>query len=305
MVDLSVQIGGVRFKNPIFVAAGTFGYGTELKDELPIYRLGAIVTKSLTLEPLKGNPPPRIWETPCGLLNSIGLENIGVERFLEEKLPELKEIGAPIVVSIAGTDEYEYERLAEVLDGYKEISSLEVNVSCPNVKKGGIEIGRNPRMLRGLVKKIKGRTKKPLWVKITPNFVDVIEEARAAIDGGADALTASNTFLGMAIDVEKREFRLNTKSGGLSGPAIHPMSLYIVYLLAQNFSVPIIASGGASDIESTLDFVFVGARAVQIGTASFSNPRAPLDILQGIEDFMGKNGISSLEEIRGLMLRKD
>jgi len=281
------------------VASGTFGYGTELKDELPIQKLGAIVTKGLTLEPLKGNPPPRIWETPCGLLNSIGLENIGVKRFIDEKLPELREIGVPIVVNVAGSDLKEYLEIVELLNDYREISSLELNVSCPNVKRGGMEFGRDPKTLRVLVEEVRKKTKKPLWVKLTPNFVDILEEAKAAIDGGADALTASNTYLGMAVDIEKREFRLKSRTGGLSGPAIHPIALYVVYLLARHFPVPIIASGGAFDVETTLDFILVGASAVQIGTASFSNPMAAFEILEGIEDYLKKRRIRSLDELRG------
>jgi dihydroorotate dehydrogenase (NAD+) catalytic subunit len=300
-VDLSVEIGGVKFENPIFVASGTFGYGNELLGKVNVERLGAIVTKGITVEPREGNPPPRLTETPCGLLNSIGLENVGLNAFLEEKLPRLAEIGIPIVVNIEGSTIEEYETLAERLDRESSVTALELNVSCPNVERGGIEFGKNPKVLEELVFRVKRRIKKPVWVKLTPNWVDVVEEGLAAQRGGADAVTAINTLYGMAVDVRSRRFKLFTKSGGLSGPAIHPVALYTVYSLVDVLEIPVIGCGGIHDADSALSFIMVGAHAVQVGTASFLNPTVSIQIVEGIKKYLIEEGFGSLEEIRGIL----
>ncbi len=301
MPDLSIDIGGAHFKNPIFVASGTFGYGIELKNEIPVEKLGAIVTKGITSTPRTGYPPPRICETPSGLLNSIGLENVGVNRFKREILPELKDIGVPIVVNVAGSSIPDYVNVVESLEKEEGICAYEINVSCPNIEEGGIQFGSDLNLLKKLMTSLKNVSKRPLWVKITPNFVDILSVAKLLEELGVDAITASNTFIATAVDVNKMKFRLSTRLGGLSGPAIHPIALYIVGLLSKNTSIPIIASGGAYDLNSTLDFILLGAHAVEIGTASFTNPMISIEILESLREFLKNRRIGSIQEIRGIL----
>ncbi len=301
MVDLSVEISGIKFKNPVFVASGTFGYGIELADTLPIDQLGAIVTKGLTINPRVGNPPQRIVETPCGLINSIGLENIGIKEFVKTKLKKLKDLDTKIIVNISGDSEDDYFEAVEIANSSDGIDVIELNVSCPNVERGGMEFGRNPRMLEDLVSGVRKRTQKPLWVKITPNFVDIVEEARAAVNGGADAITAINTLLGMHIDVKNKKFTIPRKFGGLSGPAIRPIALYVVWKLIQSVDIPVIAIGGIDSLDAALQFFFVGARAIQIGTANFIDPRTPFKIINELTDYLGRNGHNSIAEITGIL----
>ncbi len=301
MADLSIEIAGVKFKNPVLTASGTFGYGTELKDSLPLEKLGGIVSKGLTIKPKVGNPPQRLIETPCGLINSIGLENMGIREFVKTKLPELKELGVRVIANISGDTEAEYLEAVEIADDAEGIDAIELNVSCPNVEKGGMEFGRNPGMLEQLVSGVRKKTRKPLWVKITPNFVDIEEEARAAINGGADAISAVNTLLGMHVNVREKRFSISRKFGGLSGPAIRPVALYIVWKLVQTVDVPVIAIGGIDSLDAALQFLFVGARAVQIGTANFVDPRVPFKIVDGLNKYLDKEGFHSISEIIGVL----
>ncbi len=301
MADLSVEITGIRFKNPIFVASGTFGYGLELKDSIPVDKIGAIVTKGLTINPKIGNPPPRLVETPCGLINSIGLENIGIREFVEKKLPDLKKLGVRIVANISGDSEWDYFEAVEIADDADGIDAIELNVSCPNVEKGGMEFGRNVKMLEELVSGVRRRTGKPLWVKITPNFVDIVDEARAAVNGGADAISAINTLLGMHVDVQKKSFTIKRKFGGLSGPAIRPIALYVVWKLVNSIDVPVIGIGGIDSLDAALQFFMVGARAVQIGTANFVDPLTSIKIVSELNDYLDKNGYGSIQNIVGIL----
>jgi len=301
LADLTVEISGVQFRNPVFVASGTFGYGLKLKDTLPVGSLGAIVTKGLTIRPKEGNPPQRLIETPCGLINSIGLENIGIKEFIKAKLPELKKLSTKIIVNISGDSERDYFEAVEIADSTDGIDIIELNVSCPNVEKGGMEFGRNPKMLEKLVRGVRERTRKPLWVKITPNFVDIVEEAQAAVSGGADAITAINTLLGMHVDVENKKFTIPRKFGGFSGPAIRPVALYIVWKLVQSVDVPVVAIGGIDSLNAALQFFFVGASAVQIGTANFIDPRTPFKIIEELGEYLEINGHEKISEIIGVL----
>lgn len=301
MADLSIEIAGVEFKNPVFVASGTFGYGLELIDTLPVGSLGAIVTKGLTINPKEGNPPQRLVETPCGLINSIGLENIGIIEFIKSKLPDLRKLGTKIIVNISGDSERDYFEAVEIADGTEGIDVIELNVSCPNVEKGGMEFGRNPQMLENLVSGVRERTRKSLWVKITPNFVDIVEEARAAVNGGADAISAINTLLGMHVDVRSGKFTIHRKFGGLSGPAIRPVALYVVWKLVQSVEVPVIAIGGIDSLDAALQFLFVGAKAIQIGTANFVDPRTPFRIIKELKEYLESNEYQSISEITGIL----
>ncbi len=301
MADLSVEIAGIRFRNPIFVASGTFGYGLELIDSVQVENIGAIVTKGLTINPKVGNPPPRLVETPCGLINSIGLENIGIRDFVKDKLPRLKELGVHVVVNISGDSERDYFDAVEIADDAEGIDAIELNVSCPNVEKGGMEFGRNPLMLEKLVEGVRRRTKKPLWVKITPNFVDIVEEAKAAVNGGADVISAINTLLGMHVDIHNKSFTIPRKFGGLSGPAIRPFALYVVWQLVKSVDVPVVGIGGIDSVDAAIQFLMVGARAVQIGTANFIDPGISVKIASELGEYLDRHGYRSVENIIGIL----
>jgi len=297
VVDLSVRIASLTLKNPVLVASGTFGLGDELRQILPLSELGGIVTKGLTLEPRAGNPPPRLKETPSGLLNSVGLENIGLEAFLKEKLPALGELDVPIIVNVAGFSISEYEKMVEVLGDTPGVAALEVNLSCPNVESGGMTMGQDPKVVYELTESLRKRTSKPLWVKLTPNFCNILETSKAAQDGGADAVTLINTLLGTAIDVEKRKYILGNRFGGLSGPAIRPFALACVGKAREIISIPIIGVGGITDTESALEFLIAGAACVQVGTANLIDPRTPFRIIEGIRQYLERHGLRSLHEL--------
>jgi dihydroorotate dehydrogenase (NAD+) catalytic subunit len=299
MTRLNIRLGPLSLNNPVLVASGTYGYGDEFIEILPLERLGGIVTKGITLKPKEGNPPPRLHETPCGLLNCIGLENIGFEKFIKEKLPLLEKIGTALVVNVNGETIREFEELVERIDEIPRIDAVEINVSCPNVEKGGIEFGRNIELLESLISSLRSRTKKSLWVKLTPNFVDIVEEAKAAENGGADAVTVMNTLIGTDVDILERRFVLSRPHGGLSGPAILPVALSAVYRVSKSLKIPVIGVGGITDWVSALKFIMVGATAVQVGTANFLNPRTPFEIIDGIEKYMEREGIRDISEIRG------
>ena len=297
--DLSVDIGGLRIKNPVIAASGTFGYGTELS---PFYNpalLGAMVVKGLSLRPIPGNPPPRTAETPCGLLNSIGLANIGIDTFIEEKLPSLDNIRTPIITNIYGQTIEEYGELAKRIENVDRISAIEINISCPNVDKGGMVFGTDPDTAAMVTDQVARNTTKPVIVKLTPNVTDITVIARAVESAGAQALSVTNTFLGMSVDVATRRPKLANIVGGLSGPAIKPMALYLVYKVVAAVSIPVIGVGGIIDYHDALEFLLVGARAIQVGTANFINPRAAIEIVQGLNDFCVRENVSNIVQIIG------
>ena len=298
-VDLSVELGPLRLANPLLTASGTFGYGLEFSHLCDLSALGGIVTKGLSLEPRKGNPPPRICETRGGMLNSIGLQNIGIDRFLAEVLPGLERFPARVVVNLFGTTVDEYVRLAAKVDAAAGVAAVELNVSCPNVRKGGLEFGQDPEVLEGLVRAVRSVTGKPMIVKLSPNATRPADLGRAAKAGGADILSAINTVLGMAIDPVTRRPRLATVRGGLSGPAIKPIALRVVFDVARQVGLPVIGIGGIESVDDVLEFLLAGASAVQIGTALFRDPATPQRLLAGLRDRLAADGIASVRELVG------
>jgi len=284
-------------------ASGTFGYGTEDSHMFDVQKLGAVVCKGTTLEPRDGNPQPRLAETIGGLLNSIGLENIGVNALIKEKAPVWASWRIPVIVNIAGETIDDYAQLANQLDRVAGISGLEVNISCPNIKAGGAEFGANPDSAAKVTAAVRKATSLPVLVKLTPNTSDMAKVAIAVAEAGADALSLINTLKGMAIDITRRRPLLGNIAGGLSGPAIKPVALYMVYEVAGAVDIPIIGCGGIATASDALEFIMAGASAIQVGTASFSNLRTPLDVLEGIEQFMEKEGINNLTELIGVARR--
>jgi dihydroorotate dehydrogenase (NAD+) catalytic subunit len=299
--DLSVTLGPLTFKNPVLTASGTFGYGEEY---LPLFDpglLGGIVVKGLSLKPRVGNPPPRIVETPCGMLNAIGLANIGLEAFLKEKLPPLQKLQTAVIVNIYGHSMGEYGELASALKGVEGITALEVNISCPNVDCGGMAFGTDPEIVFKLTEEVLKESDKPVIVKLSPNVTDIAAVARAAEKAGAHALSLINTLTGMAIDIEKRRPKLANLSGGLSGPAIRPVALYMVYRVVRAVQIPVIGMGGIMDHRDALEFLMAGARAVQVGTANFVDPKATLQIIEGLASFCLDHGITRIEDVIGTL----
>ena len=307
-ISLKVKIGKLQLNNPVMVASGTFGYAEEFKDFIDLKKLGAIVTKTITLKPRMGNPPPRTCETPAGLLNSIGLENPGIERFLQEKLPFLKKTGAPIIVSIASErDTDEFITLARRLDKIKEISAIELNISCPNIKK----VTRSPgHQVTGLisqdakatfevVKAARKVTQKTLITKLSPNVTDITEIAQAAQDAGTNALALINTLMGMSVDVRGRKPKIAMVTAGLSGPAIRPVAVRMVWEVYKKVKIPIIGMGGIMDTQSALEFFIAGASAIAVGTANFINPRTTIEIISGLEKYLARNKIKDIKELIG------
>lgn len=299
-IDLTVDICGVKLKNPVTTASGTFGMGSEFAQFIDLERLGAVTVKTITLEPREGNPPPRIFETASGMLNSIGLQNKGVDEFLKVHLPYFGSLSVPLIVNIAGRTVAEYEELARRLDGAKRIDLLELNISCPNVKEGGIEFGVNARLTEELVRAVAGATSKPLIVKLSPNVTNIVEIAQAAVAGGAGALSLINTLRGLAIDIHTFRSQLGGGFGGLSGPAIRPVALRMVYEVAQAVQVPIIGIGGIETAEHAVEFLLAGASAVAVGTANFHDPCATTDIIDGLEHYLKTKNFSSVTELVGL-----
>ena len=307
-LDLSVQLAprrqpGLLLANPVMTASGTFGYGTEYCHLFDIQRLGAIVCKGTTLTPREGNPQPRLAETASGVLNSIGLQNIGVKALTKEKAPIWAGWSVPVIVNIAGETVADYARLAAELDGVAGISGIEVNISCPNVKAGGAEFGTDPQSAASVTAAVTAATSLPVAVKMTPNTSDTVRIAIAVAEAGADAICLINTLKGMAIDISKRRPLLGNTTGGLSGPAIKPIALAMVYEVAGAVDLPVIGCGGITTGSDAIEFIMAGASAVQVGTASFTNPRAPLDVLEGIERFMTGEGITKITEIIGAARR--
>ena len=296
-IDLRVTIGSLELRNPVMTASGTFGYAREFESFVNLCRLGAVVVKGISLQPRSGNPPPRIVETACGMLNAIGLENVGVDRFISDKMPYLSALGVPVVVNILGDSVEEYRRLAEHLAGVEGIAAIEVNISCPNVKKGGVAFGTDPQMAAAVTATVKERCQVPVIVKLSPNVTDVTVVARAVQEAGADAVSLINTLIGMAIDLKSRRPRLANIIGGLSGPAIKPVALRMVYQVAQVLTIPIIGIGGIATAEDALEFMLAGASAVQIGTANFVNPRASEDVVDGITAYVREQQLGSVRDL--------
>ena len=298
-VDLRVDIGRLTLRNPVMTASGTFGYGGEYAPFVDLDRLGAIVVKGLSLQPSAGNPPPRIVETACGMLNAIGLENIGIEDFVRKRLPFLQRLQTPVIANVYGKTVNEYERLAARIDGVDGIAAIEVNISCPNVRAGGMAFGVDAAVAADLVGAVRRRTAKPVTVKLSPNVTDITAIAKAVVAAGADSVSLINTITGMAIDIRNRRPRLANITGGLSGPAIKPVALRMVWEVARAVDVPVIGVGGIMNAEDALEFLIAGASAVQVGTANFVNPAATEEIIDGLSDYLLKFGMRSIREIIG------
>jgi dihydroorotate dehydrogenase (NAD+) catalytic subunit len=302
LVDLSVRLGKVTFANPVFVASGTFGYGTEVTELADIAQLGAIVTKSITLEPREGNPPPRVVETPSGMLNSIGLANIGVERYLREMVPHYETLSTPVIMNIAGTTHTEYCRILERVESVSSnIVGYEVNISCPNVKRGGMEFGVDPDLTARLTESLRKRTERLLIMKLSPNVTDIAAIAVAAERAGADALSAINTVVGMGIDARTRRTQIATVFGGLSGPAIKPVGLAAVYKVHQAVSIPVIGIGGITSGTDVVEYLLAGATAIQVGTANFRDPGIAGRIVRELSDYCKEEKIDKISSLTGAL----
>lgn len=312
-LDLSVRIGQLVMSNPVGVASGTFGYSEEYDELVHIDALGALYTKAVTLEPRQGNPAPRLVETPMGLINSIGLANPGVERFLQEKLPVLRRRRCAVIVNVAGSTEDEYAEVVERIEDHLAaigprqgercgVDGYEINVSCPNVHRGGMSFGIDPVLIERLTRSLKGRTARPLILKLSPNVTDIADIARAAEAGGADAISCINTVVGMVIDTEKLRPAIARGTGGLSGPAIRPIGVAATYRVSRAVQIPVIGLGGIARADDAIQYLLAGAQAVQIGTALFSNPRTPHEVLEGIIGWMRRHAVQRVRDIR-LMLQ--
>jgi len=299
---LAVAIGRLELKNPVMTASGTFGYGEEYAPFVDLNRLGAVVVKGLSLERRAGNPSPRIMETPAGMLNAVGLQNIGVRDFIAKKLPFLRQYDVPVIANIFGETVDEYRRVAEILNGAAGIRGIEINISCPNVKKGGIAFGACPEAAAEVIRNVRSETDLPLIVKLTPNVTDIKEVAQAAEAGGADALSLINTLTGMSVDIEQRRPHLANITGGLSGPAIRPIALRMVWQVVQAVKIPVIGIGGIVTAGDALEFLIVGARAVEIGTANFIRPAATMEILDGLKEYLIRHRIGNIAELIGSLV---
>ena len=300
MTDIKVKIAGKEFKNPVTVASGTFGSGREYSEFIELSKLGAVTTKGVSSVPWEGNPTPRIAEVYGGMLNAIGLQNPGVDVFIERDLPFLEQQNTGIIVNICGKTIEDYIEVVERLSE-SSVDMFEINISCPNVKEGGIAFGQSPDLVKEITSTLKSRSKKPIIMKLSPNVTDITVMARAAQEAGADAISLINTITGMKIDIHKRKFVLANKTGGMSGPAIKPIALRMVYQAAQVVDIPIIAMGGITTAEDAIEFIMAGASMVSVGTANFYNPYASLEIVEGIEKYLQQNAISNIDEIRGIV----
>ena len=299
--DLRVQLGPLELQNPVLTASGTFGYAKEFAPFVNLNRLGGIIVKGISLEPRLGNPPPRIVETACGMLNAIGLENVGVDRFISEKMPYLRTLTAPLIVNILGDSLDDYRELARRLDEVPGISGIEVNISCPNVKKGGVAFGAVPEMAAAVTAAVRGATKLPVIVKLSPNVTDITVMAKAVEAAGADAVSLINTLIGMAINAETRKPRLANIIGGLSGPAIKPIALRMVWQTARAVQIPVIGIGGIGTAEDAVEFLLAGASAVQVGTANFYDPSATEKIVAGLEEYLQRHGEDRISNLIGAL----
>ena len=300
-LDLSVNIGGLELKNPVMTASGTFGYGEEFADFYDINDLGGILVKGTTLNHREGNPYPRMAETPSGMLNAVGLQNKGVDYFVKHINPGLLGLRTAVLVNVNGSTIEEYVKTAQIVNELDNIPAIELNISCPNVKEGGMAFGVSPKQAEAVVKAVREVYKKTLIVKLSPNVTDIAEIARVAEASGADGVSLINTLLGMAIDAEKQRPILSTITGGLSGPAVKPIALRMVWQVAQAVKIPVIGMGGIMTATDAIEFLLAGATAIQVGTANFVEPTAAIDILHGIEEYMSRHGIESVQEIIGAL----
>ena len=297
-MDLSVTIAGVTLKNPVMVASGTFGSGEEFSEFVDLNKLGAVVTKGVANVPWPGNPTPRIAETPSGMMNAIGLQNPGIDLFMKRDLPFLEKFDTRVVVNVVGKSIPEYcETVERLSDSRADL--LEINISCPNVKEGGIAFGQDPKAVEEITREIKKVAKQPVIMKLSPNVTDITVMAKAAQEGGADGISLINTLTGMKIDVHKRTFAIANKTGGLSGPAIHPIAVRMVYQAAQAVTIPIIGMGGIASAEDAIEMMLAGATAISVGTANFNNPCATMEILKGMQDYMERYNIKDIKELIG------
>lgn len=297
-MNLSVDIAGVTMKNPVTTGSGTFGSGEEFSEFVDLSKLGAVTTKGVANVPWPGNPTPRVAEVYGGMLNAIGLQNPGIDVFVERDVPYLKKAGATIIVNVCGKSEKDYVEVVERLAD-EPVDLLEINVSCPNVKEGGIAFGQDPKALYDITKAVKAKAKQPIIMKLSPNVTDITEMAKAAVDAGSDALSLINTLTGMKIDIERRGFVLANKTGGMSGPAIKPVAVRMVYQVANAVDVPIIGMGGIATAEDALEFIMAGATAVSVGTANFIDPSTTLEVVDGIKDYMERHHIDDINKLIG------
>ncbi len=303
-LNMEVNLGGIKMNNPVAVASGTFGYGREYEPYIDISDIGAVIVKGTTLEPRGGNQPPRIFETPAGMLNAIGLENPGVDVFLNKHLPYLKDKNITVIANIAGNSIEDYAAIAARLEGQSGLAGIELNISCPNVKKGGLLFGTDPLMVKQVVQAVKSETSLPVMPKLSPNVTDIVAIARAAQEGGADALAMVNTLLGMAIDVNKRRPVLANIFGGLSGPAIKPVALRMIYQVYREVEIPILGGGGIMNTIDALEFLMAGASAVSLGTANFVNPGIASEVAMGIKEYMISNRVENVSDLVGVAVTK-
>ena len=299
MVDLGFNIGDLKFKNPVLTASGTFGYGSEYSDFMDVSRLGGIIVKGTSMEPRDGNPYPRMAETPSGMLNAVGLQNKGIDYFEKNIYPKVSQFNTNVIININGKTIDDYVAITERINNLKKIPAIELNISCPNVKKGGMVFGTDPKMARAVIKAVRESCKKKMIVKLSPNVTDITSFARIAEEEGADAISLINTLLGMAIDADKMKPVLSTVTGGLSGPAVKPIALRMVWQVAKAVSIPVIGLGGIFSTTDAIEFFLAGASAVQIGTASFVDPSISVKILEGIESYLVTKGFSSIKDIIG------
>ena len=300
MADLTVNIAGVEFKNPVITASGTFGFGREYSEFYPLKEIGGLSCKGITLKPRMGNPPPRIAETPSGILNAVGLQNPGVDHFIERDLPWLKEQETVVIANIAGNTPEEYAQMAEKLSE-SSVDMIEMNISCPNVKHGGVQFGTSCQSVGAITREVRAHCKKPLMVKLSPNVSDIAEIARAAESEGADALSLINTLTGMRIDINTRRPIIRNKTGGLSGPAVFPVAVRMVWQTAGAVKIPVVGMGGISTWRDAVEMMLAGASAIQVGTALFSDPYAPLKIKEGLNRYLDDQGIASVTELAGMV----
>lgn len=299
--DMSVEIAGVTLKNPVMTASGTFGSGKEYSEYFELSDLGAVVTKGIAQEPWKGNPTPRVAETPAGMLNAIGLMGPGVEAFLRDDMPYLASLGTKVIVNVCGHSEEEYLAVIETLSDVKDIDLLELNISCPNVKAGGIAFGTDPKKAEALTRAAKEKAAQPLIVKLSPNVTDIREIAKAAESGGADAVSLINTITGMKIDVKTRRFVLANKTGGLSGPAIHPVAVRMVYEVSNAVDIPVIGMGGIASAEDAIEFMMAGASAVAVGMFNFHDPCATVKIVRDMQTWCASHGVEKVSSLTGIV----
>ena len=300
MADLSVKIAGVEFKNPVMEASGTFGSGMEYGEMVDLNRLGAVVTKGIANVPWPGNPTPRVTEVYGGMLNAIGLQGPGVDVFIERDIPFLKQYDTKIIVNVCGKTKEDYLDVVERL-GETDVDMLEINISCPNVKEGGIAFGQDPKAVEAITKAVKAKAKQPIIMKLSPNVTDITVMAKAAEAGGADCLSLINTLTGMKIDIERQTFAIANKTGGLSGPAVKPVAVRMVYQVANAVKIPIIGMGGICTAEDAMEFILAGATAVSVGTANFANPYTTVEVIDGIEAYMRRHGVEDINELIGLV----